>query len=70
MDVENKLRDDVKRTLEVLHNSSIWIRMVTGDEVETVRCIAVSTKQVARNRYIQEPSKCKHLPPLASAHPD
>ena len=55
--VEDKLQDDVKSTLELLRNAGIKIWMLTGDKVETARCIAISTKLVARNQYIYEMSK-------------
>ena len=48
--VEDKLQDDVKSTLELLRNAGIKIWMLTGDKVETARCIAISTKLVARNQ--------------------
>ncbi|KAF5335007.1 hypothetical protein D9611_010004 [Ephemerocybe angulata] len=57
--VEDKLQDDVKSTLELLRNAGIKIWMLTGDKVETARCIAISTKLVARNQYIHEMSKLK-----------
>jgi phospholipid-translocating ATPase len=56
--VEDKLQDDVKSTLELLRNAGIKIWMLTGDKIETARCIAISTKLVARNQYIHEVSKC------------
>lgn len=55
--VEDKLQDDVKQTLELLRNAGIKIWMLTGDKIETARCIAISTKLVARNQYIHEISK-------------
>lgn len=55
--VEDKLQDEVKSTLELLRNAGIKIWMLTGDKVETARCIAISTKLVARNQYIHEVSK-------------
>ena len=55
--VEDKLQDEVKSTLELLRNAGIKIWMLTGDKVETARCIAISTKLVARNQYIHEMSK-------------
>ncbi|KAJ7703301.1 aminophospholipid-transporting P-type ATPase [Mycena rosella] len=57
--VEDKLQDDVKSTLELLRNAGIKIWMLTGDKIETARCIAISTKLVARNQYIHEISKLK-----------
>jgi phospholipid-translocating ATPase len=50
--VEDKLQDDVKATIELLRNAGIKIWMLTGDKIETARCIAISTKLVARNQYI------------------
>ena len=55
--VEDKLQDDVKSTLELLRNAGIRIWMLTGDKVETARCIAISTKLVARGQYIHEMAK-------------
>lgn len=57
--VEDKLQDDVKSTLELLRNAGIKIWMLTGDKIETARCIAISTKLVARNQYIHEVAKCR-----------
>lgn len=68
--VEDKLQDDVKSTLELLRNAGIKIWMLTGDKVETARCIAISTKLVARNQYIHELSKRKHFLPVAEARLD
>jgi phospholipid-translocating ATPase len=55
--VEDKLQDEVKSTLELLRNAGIKIWMLTGDKIETARCIAISTKLVARNQYIHEVAK-------------
>ncbi|PQE03453.1 phospholipid-translocating P-type ATPase protein [Rutstroemia sp. NJR-2017a BVV2] len=53
--VEDKLQRDVKPSLELLRNAGIKIWMLTGDKVETARCVAVSAKLVAlwhgRNSY-------------------
>lgn len=57
--VEDKLQDEVKGTLELLRNGGIKIWMLTGDKIETARCIAISTKLVARNQYIHEVAKCE-----------
>ncbi|KAG6833415.1 hypothetical protein H0H87_007400 [Tephrocybe sp. NHM501043] len=57
--VEDKLQDEVKSTLELLRNAGIKIWMLTGDKIETARCIAISTKLVARNQYIHEIAKLK-----------
>ncbi|KAL9104418.1 MAG: hypothetical protein Q9163_000623 [Psora crenata] len=50
--VEDKLQKDVKPSLELLRNAGIKIWMLTGDKVETARCVAVSAKLVARTQYI------------------
>jgi phospholipid-translocating ATPase len=65
--VEDKLQDEVKSTLELLRNAGLKIWMLTGDKIETARCIAISTKLVARNQYIHELAKCPHcrLPSLS-----
>ncbi|KXN90751.1 putative phospholipid-transporting ATPase IIB [Leucoagaricus sp. SymC.cos] len=57
--VEDKLQEDVKGTLELLRNAGVRIWMLTGDKIETARCIAISTKLVARNQYIHEVAKLK-----------
>ena len=50
--VEDKLQQDVKPSLELLRNAGIKIWMLTGDKVETARCVAVSSKLVARGQYV------------------
>ncbi|KAF2462283.1 hypothetical protein BDY21DRAFT_383248 [Lineolata rhizophorae] len=50
--VEDKLQRDVKPSLELLRNAGIRIWMLTGDKVETARCVAVSSKLVARGQQI------------------
>ncbi len=50
--VEDKLQKDVKPSLELLRNAGIKIWMLTGDKVETARCVAVSAKLVSRTQYI------------------
>lgn len=58
--VEDRLQKDMKPSLELLRNAGIKIWMLTGDKVETARCIAVSSKLVARGQYIQTVVKVKH----------
>ena len=55
--VEDKLQKDVKPSLELLRNAGIKIWMLTGDKVETARCVAVSAKLVARGQYIHTIAK-------------
>ena len=57
--VEDKLQKDVKPSLELLRNAGIKIWMLTGDKVETARCVAVSAKLVARGQYIHTIEKLK-----------
>lgn len=55
--VEDKLQKDVKPSLELLRNAGIKIWMLTGDKVETARCVAVSSKLVARGQFIYTVAK-------------
>lgn len=66
--VEDKLQKDVKPSLELLRNAGIKIWMLTGDKVETARCVAVSSKLVARGQYIHtiQKSTVPHLHCLIS----
>lgn len=50
--VEDKLQVKVKPSLELLRNAGIKIWMLTGDKVETARCVAVSAKLVSRTQHI------------------
>ena len=40
--VEDKLQEDVSKTIENLRNAGINIWMLTGDKIETAKCIAIS----------------------------
>jgi len=55
--VEDKLQHDVKPSLELLRNAGIKIWMLTGDKVETARCVAISAKLVTRGQYIHTITK-------------
>ncbi|KAK8169510.1 phospholipid-translocating P-type ATPase-like protein [Phyllosticta citrichinensis] len=57
--VEDKLQRDVKPSLELLRNAGVKIWMLTGDKVETARCVAVSSKLVARGQYVHTIAKLK-----------
>jgi phospholipid-translocating ATPase len=57
--VEDKLQKDVKTSLELLRNAGVKIWMLTGDKIETARCVAVSAKLVARGQYIHTVSKLR-----------
>ena len=41
--VEDRLQDDINVTLESLRNAGIKIWMLTGDKIETAKCVAIST---------------------------
>lgn len=41
--VEDRLQDDINVTIESLRNAGIKIWMLTGDKVETAKCVAIST---------------------------
>ncbi|KAJ5180189.1 hypothetical protein N7492_003399 [Penicillium capsulatum] len=55
--VEDRLQRDVKPSLELLRNAGVKIWMLTGDKVETARCVAISAKLVSRGQYIHTISK-------------
>ncbi|OLL24936.1 putative phospholipid-transporting ATPase NEO1 [Neolecta irregularis DAH-3] len=59
--VEDRLQRDVKRSLELLRNAGIRIWMITGDKVETARCVGISSKLVARGQYIHVIEKVGNL---------
>ncbi|KAL8734496.1 MAG: hypothetical protein Q9166_001396 [cf. Caloplaca sp. 2 TL-2023] len=65
--VEDKLQKDVKPSLELLRNAGIKIWMLTGDKVETARCVAVSAKLVSRTQYIHMITKLTPDTPASSA---
>jgi phospholipid-translocating ATPase len=40
--VEDKLQEDVLQTIETLRLAGIQVWMLTGDKIETAKCIAIS----------------------------
>ena len=50
--VEDVLQDDVQLTIETLRNAGIKIWMLTGDKVETAKCISISAGIKAKNDKI------------------
>ena len=50
--VEDKLQNDVKSSIELLRNAGIKIWMLTGDKVETARCVSISAKLISRGQYV------------------
>ncbi|KAJ3260318.1 putative aminophospholipid-translocase [Boothiomyces macroporosus] len=59
--VEDKLQDNVKLTLQLLRQAGIKIWMLTGDKIETARCIAISSKLVERYQPIHQITKVKNV---------
>ncbi|KAG0683390.1 putative aminophospholipid-translocase [Pichia californica] len=57
--VEDKLQVDVKSSIECLRNAGIKIWMLTGDKVETARCIGISTKLISRGQYVHTIEKLR-----------
>ena len=41
--VEDKLQEKVLETIETLRQAGIQIWMLTGDKIQTAKCIAIST---------------------------
>lgn len=57
--VEDRLQKDVKPSLELLRNADVKIWMLTGDKVETARCVAISARLVARGQHIHTMTKLR-----------
>ena len=64
--VEDRLQESVKPSLELLRNAGIKIWMLTGDKVETARCVAVSAKLVSRTQYIHTITSLSAAPSTAT----
>lgn len=58
--VEDKLQKDVKPSIELLRNAGVKIWMLTGDKVETAKCVAISAKLISRGQYIHEITRLSH----------
>lgn len=52
--VEDKLQDNVLQTIETLRQAGIQVWMLTGDKIETAKCIAISTGLKAKKESIFE----------------
>ncbi|EDO17706.1 hypothetical protein Kpol_1033p9 [Vanderwaltozyma polyspora DSM 70294] len=65
--VEDKLQKDVKSSIELLRNAGIKIWMLTGDKVETARCVSISAKLISRGQYVHTITKL-HKPENALNH--
>ena len=48
--VEDKLQEDVLGSIETLRGAGIQVWMLTGDKVETAKCIAISAGLKSANQ--------------------
>ncbi|KAI5966540.1 NEO1 [Candida pseudojiufengensis] len=55
--VEDKLQHDVKSSIELLRNAGIKIWMLTGDKVETAKCVSISARLISRGQYVHQITK-------------
>lgn len=67
--VEDKLQKNVKSSIELLRNAGIKIWMLTGDKVETAKCVSISCRLITRGQYIHQITRINH-PDLALNHLD
>lgn len=58
--VEDKLQKDVKSSIELLRNAGIKIWMLTGDKVETAKCVSINAKIISRGQYIHQITNVGH----------
>lgn len=58
--VEDKLQRNVKLSIELLRNAGIKIWMLTGDKIETAKCVSISCKLIARGQFIHQITKVNH----------
>ncbi|XP_951951.1 cation transporting ATPase, putative [Theileria annulata] len=63
--VRDKLQRNVGSTLESLKNADIKIWMLTGDKIDTAKCVAISSGMIQRNNSIFQISvdKLKQITP-------
>lgn len=50
--VEDKLQNNIRISLETLRNAGIKVWMLTGDKVETAKCVALSSRLFAKYQKI------------------
>ncbi|CUM67621.1 uncharacterized protein PRCAT00005322001 [Priceomyces carsonii] len=67
--VEDKLQKDVKTSIELLRNAGVKIWMLTGDKVETAKCVSISARLISRGQYVHQITKVGH-PEIALSHLD
>ena len=47
--IEDELQDNIKTTISTLREAEIKIWMLTGDKLETSKCVAISTDIKKKN---------------------
>lgn len=52
--VEDKLQEAVLETIEKFRAAGIQVWMLTGDKIETAKCIAIATGMVRKNDEVHE----------------
>ncbi|EAN33056.1 phospholipid-translocating P-type ATPase family protein [Theileria parva strain Muguga] len=69
--VRDKLQRNVGSTLESLKNAGIKIWMLTGDKIDTAKCVAISCGMIQKNNSIFQISvdKLKQLTPESGGAP-
>ncbi|KAF8005066.1 hypothetical protein HF325_000523 [Metschnikowia pulcherrima] len=67
--VEDKLQKNVKQSIELLRNAGVKIWMLTGDKVETAKCVAISAKLISRGQFVHQITKVTS-PEMAMSHLD
>jgi phospholipid-translocating ATPase len=65
--VEDKLQEDVLKTVENLRQAGIRIWMLTGDKVETAKIIAISTGLKGKTQPIYEMTNMENMKDIKRA---
>lgn len=65
--VEDKLQENVKALIELLRQAGIKIWMLTGDKVETAKCVAILAKLITRGQAVHQITRLT-APDMALMH--
>lgn len=65
--VEDKLQPAVKQSIELLRQAGINIWMLTGDKVETARCVLILARLISRGQYVHQVTRLLELTPPEAA---
>ena len=65
--VEDKLQENVLETIETLRQAGIKIWMLTGNKIETAKCIAISTGLKSRKQDVVEISNIENPRAISEA---